>query len=95
MSITNALASLAVRDVEDASTWYEKILGPAAHPMTEVLERRLAEGGGLQIDTAPKRAGNGSCTLVVSDIDEIARQLHTTAVAPRAKAPGPTSSTRS
>lgn len=85
MPIANALASLAVRDVGTASSWYEKLLGPGSSPMTEVVEWQLPDGGGLQIYTAPERAGRGSCTLIVSDIDELARQLHDSGVAPQAE----------
>jgi len=85
MPITNALASLAVRDLAASTRWYERILGPGTHPMSDVVEWHLEQGGGLQVYTGPERAGHGSCTLVVSDIDEIARQLQATAVAPDAK----------
>ena len=85
MSITNALASLAVRDLAAASSWYEKLLGPGNQPMPEVVEWQLERGGGLQVYSAPERAGQGSCTLIVSDIDEIAQRLHTSGLAPGAK----------
>ena len=75
MTITNALASLAVRDLAASSQWYEKLLGSGSQPMSEVMEWQLERGGGLQIYELPERAGQGSCTLVVSDIDEIAQQL--------------------
>ena len=75
MTITNALASLAVRDLAASSQWYEKLLGRGSRPMSEVLEWQLERGGGLQIYELPERAGQGSCTLIVSDIDEIAQQL--------------------
>jgi catechol 2,3-dioxygenase-like lactoylglutathione lyase family enzyme len=75
MTITNALASLAVSDLSAASAWYEKLLGPGRRPMPEVEEWQLERGGGLQVYSAPERAGRGSCTLIVSDIDETARHL--------------------
>jgi hypothetical protein len=81
MTITNALASLAVRDLEVSSQWYEMILGPGSQPMPEVVEWQLERGGGLQVYALPERAGRGSCTLIVSDIDEIAAQLRTSGVA--------------
>jgi hypothetical protein len=81
MMITNALASLAVRDLVAASKWYETILGPGTHPMDEVFEWHLPNGGGLQVYSAPERAGQGSCTLIVSDIDAVARQLRDSSVA--------------
>ena len=81
MTITNALASLAVRDLATSSQWYEKLLGPGSHPMAEVIEWQLERGGGLQIYELPERAGQGSCTLIVHDIDEIAQQLRSTELA--------------
>jgi catechol 2,3-dioxygenase-like lactoylglutathione lyase family enzyme len=77
MPITNALASLAVRDLPAASEWYETLLGPGTRPMPEVVEWQFESGGGIQVYAAPDRAGQGSCTLIVSDIDEIAEQLRT------------------
>src|SRR5689334_21400301 len=82
MTITNALAGLAVRDLAASKAWYEKILGPGSHPMAEVVEWHLPNGGGLQVYAGPERAGRGSCTLIVSDIDETARQLSDVGVAP-------------
>jgi len=84
MSITNSLASLAVRDVDEAAQWYERLLGPGRRPMSEVVEWRFERGGGLQVYVGPERAGRGSCTLIVDDIDDIAHQLHTSGVAPDA-----------
>jgi hypothetical protein len=81
MAITNALASLAVRDLSAASEWYEKLLGPGSRPMPEVVEWQLRRGGGLQVYSAPDRAGQGSCTLIVDDIDDIADKLRTAGVA--------------
>src|SRR3954471_14386917 len=81
MMVNNALASLAVRDLAASSQWYEKLLGPGNRPMSEVMEWQLEGGGGLQIYELPERAGHGSCTLIVSDIDEIANTLRTSGVA--------------
>jgi hypothetical protein len=81
MTVTNALASLAVRDLEVSTKWYETLLGQGSHPMTEVVEWQLDGGGGLQVYEAPDRAGRGSCTLIVSDIDEIAERLHVATIA--------------
>jgi predicted enzyme related to lactoylglutathione lyase len=85
MSVVNALASLAVRDVSAASAWYEQFLGPSTRPMQEVAEWQLPRGGALQVYTAPERAGRGSCTLIVDDIDDIAERLHSSGVAPDAE----------
>jgi hypothetical protein len=75
VAITNAIASLAVRNLAESRQWYEKLLGPGRHPMTEVVEWQLDGGGALQVYELAERAGHGSCTLIVNDIDEIARQL--------------------
>jgi glyoxalase/bleomycin resistance protein/dioxygenase superfamily protein len=75
MTVINALASLAVRDLEVSTKWYETLLGPGSHPMAEVVEWQLEQGGGLQVYAAPERAGQGSCTLIVSNIDEVAQRL--------------------
>ena len=85
MTVANALASLAVRDLDASGPWYESLLGPSSRPMPEVLEWQLPTGGGLQVYLAPERAGRGSCTLIVTDIDEMARQLRDSGVAPDAE----------
>jgi len=85
VTITNALASLAVRDLAASSRWYERFLGPGSRPIPEVVEWQLASGGGLQLYEAPARAGQGSCTFVVTDIDEISEQLRSSGVAADAK----------
>ena len=77
MTISNALASVAVNDIKAAVRWYEKVIGrPAdATPTPELAEWKFATGGSLQVYTLPERAGSCSCTLVVSDIDLEATRL--------------------
>ena len=76
MTVQNALASVAVSDLEVATTWYGEVLGSAATtPMPEVAEWRFPRGGALQVYREPDRAGEGSCTLAVDDLDEIGRNL--------------------
>jgi len=82
MLVTNALASLPVRNLDAAQGWYASILGPGSQPMTEVVEWQMERGGGLQVYEAPDRAGFGSCTLVVSDIDEMVEQLRAAGLEP-------------
>ena len=81
MTITNALASVAVRDLARAEKWYETLLGPGTRPMPEVVEWQFERGGGLQVYAAPDRAGQGSCTLIVSDIDDLAQKLRSSGLA--------------
>ena len=73
MSIDNAIASLAVKNLASALTWYEALLGRNADstPMPEVAEWKFPRGGWLQIYQLPERAGSGSCTLAVSSIEEV------------------------
>ena len=85
MTITNAFASLAVDDHAASVPWYEQILGPGRRPMPEVVEWQLERGGGLQVYRGPERAGRGSCTLVVDDIDELAAGLSESGVATDAR----------
>ena len=81
MEIRNALASLAVADLAAARTWYEQLLGPGSSPMPEVVEWQFPRGGGLQVYAGPERSGNGSCTIVVDDIDAITEHVRSNGLA--------------
>ena len=43
--------------------------------MPEVAEWRFPRGGWLQVYQLPERAGNGSCTLAVSNVEEVIAYL--------------------
>ena len=76
MAIMNALASVAVKDLNSAAKWYEKLFErPASRPMPEVAEWNFERGGWLQVYQLPERAGSGSFTLAVSDVEAQAAQL--------------------
>ena len=76
MPINNALASVAVRNVDASAKWYEQILNRAAsRPMPGVAEWHFDRGGGLQVYQLPDRAGSGSFTLAVSRIEEVSTHL--------------------
>jgi predicted enzyme related to lactoylglutathione lyase len=77
MMIDNVLASVAVKDVKNAADWYEKLFDRPADskPMSEVAEWKFNRGGWLQVYQLPERAGNGSCTFAVSDIEEVTAHL--------------------
>jgi predicted enzyme related to lactoylglutathione lyase len=72
MTIRNVLASVAVKDLKIAVTWYQQVFGRPADstPMPELAEWKFPEGGWLQVYTLPERAGGCSCTLAVSNLDE-------------------------
>src|SRR5689334_3555327 len=76
MSIDNALASVAVKELRAAMPWYEKLFGRPADsvPMPEVAEWKFPRGGCLQVYELAERAGATSCTLAVTQLaDEIAK----------------------
>ncbi len=77
MSIHNALASLPVNDFAAAVAWYEKLLGRSAHaqPMPGLAEWQFDGGGWLQVYQLPERAGKGSVTLAVDDLDAQASRI--------------------
>jgi predicted enzyme related to lactoylglutathione lyase len=88
MPIRNAFASVAVRDIDAAARWYEALLGRAGRrPMPGLVEWSFDGGGGLQVYVAPDRAGQCSCTLAVSALDDEVARLPTGAVR-RTEAPG-------
>jgi predicted enzyme related to lactoylglutathione lyase len=90
MTINNALASVAVKDIKTAVQWYEKVIGRPADstPMPELAEWQFPIGGGLQVYALPERAGSCSCTLLVSDIDAEAARLKKQGVATGAQTSG-------
>jgi predicted enzyme related to lactoylglutathione lyase len=76
MAIINALASVAVRDLNAAIKWYEALLRKApSRPMSEVAEWSFERGGWLQVYQLPERAGSGSFTLAVSNLEEEVARL--------------------
>jgi predicted enzyme related to lactoylglutathione lyase len=78
MSVQNALASVAVKDLDAAASWYEQLLEmPATRPMPEVAEWHFDGGGRLQVYLLPERAGSCSATLTVDDVDAQAARLRT------------------
>lgn len=72
MTIENAIASLAVRDLDASVAWYEALLGrpPDSRPMAELAEWKFAGGGWLQVYRGAERAGGGSVTLAVSGLED-------------------------
>ena len=90
MPIRNALASVAVKNLNSASAWYEKLFGrPAdARPMPQVAEWKFEQGGWLQVYQLPERAGSGSFTLAVSSVKEQIARLETFGIDTRTRTSG-------
>jgi catechol 2,3-dioxygenase-like lactoylglutathione lyase family enzyme len=74
----NALAGIAVSDLEKAEIWYDNLLGraPDTRPMGELVEWEFPGGGWLQVFVDRIRAGNTSITLVVSDFQQGLERLN-------------------
>ena len=72
MPIRNAIASVAVNDVKPASLWYARLFGRPADstPMSEVAEWKFDGGGWLQVYQLAERAGRGSVTFAVSNLEQ-------------------------
>jgi hypothetical protein len=77
MPIENALASVAVTSIEAATAWYAQLIGRPADstPMPEVAEWKFPRGGWLQVYQLPERAGRGSFTLAVKNLDEVVARV--------------------
>jgi predicted enzyme related to lactoylglutathione lyase len=84
MAIVNAFASLAVRNLTASMRWYEKLFGRPAdsRPMPEVAEWKFERGGWLQVYQLHERAGAGSVTLAVQDLEEQLAELRRLGVEP-------------
>lgn len=91
MVIDNVLASVAVKDLKVASEWYSQLFGRPADstPMPEVAEWKFRRGGWLQVYQLPERAGGGSFTLAVSDIDAVAARVRNLGIDPGKRTSGP------
>jgi hypothetical protein len=77
MPISNALASVAVKDLKSSSEWYAALFGRPAdsQPMAGLVAWRFARGGWLQVYELAERAGSGSVTLTVNDMQEVVAHL--------------------
>ncbi len=79
MSIRNAIASIAVKDLRAALPWYERLVGRGPdrndNDPTGVVEWVFEQGGRLQLRQQPARSGGGSLTLAVGNLDTEMLQL--------------------
>jgi predicted enzyme related to lactoylglutathione lyase len=90
LTITNALAGIAVDDLGEALDFYERLFGRKAdaRPMGEVAEWKLPGGGWVQVFTDADRAGASSLTLIVDDLGEELGRLSLHGLMPVSKAMG-------
>lgn len=76
MSLNNALAGIAVTNLDTACPWYERLLGQAPQrPTPQVAEWKFLQGGWLQVFSDAERAGKSSICLSVSGIEGEIRRL--------------------
>jgi predicted enzyme related to lactoylglutathione lyase len=76
VTIKNAIASVAVKDLASSIKWYHALFGRKADslPMPEVAEWQFERGGWVQVYQLDERAGAGSVTLAVDSLtDQIAK----------------------
>ena len=68
--MTNALAEVAVKNLEPAVAWYTKLLGrgPTTRPRATLAEWDFPKGGWPQVFADASRAGKSSVTLVENDL---------------------------
>lgn len=90
MTITNALAGIAVEDIAEALDFYERLFGrPAdARPMNDQAEWKLPGGAWVQVHSDADRAGASVLTLVVDDLGEELGRLELQGLKPISKAMG-------
>jgi len=90
LTITNALAGIAVDDMTEALDFYERLFGRTAdaRPMSDVAEWKLPGGGWVQVVTDSDRAGAAVLTLIVDDLAEELGRLSLHGLTPVAKSMG-------
>lgn len=90
MTISKALAGLAVEDMADALDFYERLFGrdPDARPLSDAAEWKLPGGGWVQVVTDADRAGASMVTLIVEDLAEELGRLELYGLKPVSKAVG-------
>jgi hypothetical protein len=78
MSIRNAIASIAVKDLKTSLPWYERLVGRGPDRTDEAgaVEWVFEQGGRLQLNQQPARAGQSSLTLAVGNLDSEVLQLN-------------------
>ena len=83
MNVHNVLAGVAVRNLEAATAWYERLLGAeGSKPMGEVSEWKAPGGGCLQVFADPKRAGSSSVTFAIGSLKALREHLRSIQVEP-------------
>lgn len=90
MTISNALAGIAVDNLSEVLDFYVVLFGrdADARPMSEVAEWKLSGGGWVQVFTDADRAGASTLTLIVGDLATELARLDLQGLKPVSKAMG-------
>jgi predicted enzyme related to lactoylglutathione lyase len=83
--LKNALAFVAVRDIDEAVRFYRMLFGrePDAQPMEGLAEWKFEDGGWLQVNENRLLAGRSSVTLVETDMGERMSMLTKAGIKPK------------
>jgi predicted enzyme related to lactoylglutathione lyase len=90
LTISNALAGIAVDNLAEVLDFYVMLFGREAdaRPMNDVAEWKLPGGGWVQVFTDADRAGASTMTLVVADLPTELARLDLNGIKPVSKAMG-------
>ncbi len=77
MSIDHVLAVVPVADMQTARPWYELLMGRPEdnHPMTTLVEWRIADKGWMQVFHDPERVGSTLLNFAVDDLEKHIAEL--------------------
>src|SRR4051812_22609059 len=78
MSIRNAIASVAVKDLKSSLPWYERLVGrgPDRTEQSGKVEWIFEQGGRLQVHQHESRAGRSAAALAIGNLDVEMLQLN-------------------
>lgn len=71
MPVTAIFANLSCSDLEASARWYGQIFNrePDERPMPGLCEWHFGGSAGFQLFKDPEKAGKGTLTLIVDDVD--------------------------
>lgn len=84
MPIEHTLAVVAVRDIDEATAWYERFFGrpPTNRPMPSLVEWQITDGGWLQVTGDAHRSGRSLVNVAVDDLPAFLSALVDRGLAP-------------
>ena len=71
MNFKNALAGIAVKDIDASIVWYQELLGrpPDIRPLAHVAAWQFPEGGWIEVFRDEMRAGQSTIILAVVSLE--------------------------